>query len=118
MHVGKALETLKSLSPPGEKDGLPDVGYDLVFIDANKDQIDDYFLESLRLTRKGGVIIVDNAVREGKIVPPASDQESQESEADKSSAEGLRRLYDWIEKDAGKTVIASGIQTVGAKFWE
>ncbi len=31
---------------------------------------------------------------------------------------GLRRLYDWVEKDQGKTVLMSGIQTVGSKFWE
>lgn len=31
---------------------------------------------------------------------------------------GLRKMYDWIEKDAGKTVLASAIQTVGDKSWE
>jgi hypothetical protein len=31
---------------------------------------------------------------------------------------GLRRMYDWVKADSGKTVTMSGIQTVGAKSWE
>jgi hypothetical protein len=31
---------------------------------------------------------------------------------------GLRKMYDWVEKDAGKTVLMTGIQTVGEKSWE
>ena len=82
-----------------------------MFIDANKDQIHDYFQESLRLTRKGGIIVVDNAIRRGRITesdPGATDVD----------VTGLRKLYDWVQQDKGKTVMMSGIQTVGAKFWE
>lgn len=38
-------------------------------------------------------------------------------EVDEDTA-GLRKIFDWIEKDKGKTVIASTIQTVGGKSWE
>lgn len=38
-------------------------------------------------------------------------------EVDEDSA-GLRKIFDWIEKDNGKTVIATTIQTVGGKSWE
>lgn len=31
---------------------------------------------------------------------------------------GLRKIFDWIEKDKGKTVLASALQTVGEKSWE
>jgi hypothetical protein len=31
---------------------------------------------------------------------------------------GLRKMYDWVQMDGGKTVMMSGIQTVGAKSWE
>jgi hypothetical protein len=31
---------------------------------------------------------------------------------------GLRKIFDWIEKDNGETVVASAIQTVGQKSWE
>lgn len=73
VHVGHALSLLRDrqgafANLPGTEEGLSerDRGYDLVFIDANKDQIDQYFAEALRLTRKGGLIIVDNAVRGGR----------------------------------------------------
>ena len=31
---------------------------------------------------------------------------------------GFRKVYDWVEKDDGRTVLMSAIQTVGAKSWE
>ncbi|WVQ68412.1 uncharacterized protein L199_006620 [Kwoniella botswanensis] len=105
IHIGPGLDTLKKLKVPEEGP------YDFVFIDANKDQIKDYFIESLRVVRKGGVVVVDNAIRRGKIHP--------DSVADSSKdVQGLRALYDWIEQDNGKTVLSSGIQTVGSKGWE
>jgi len=75
VHVGPALEILQDpsgpfSSPPGVAEGMrdEDQGYDFVFIDANKDQIHEYFQEAIRLTRKGGVIVVDNAIRNGRYV--------------------------------------------------
>lgn len=110
IHIGPALETLKNLSPPGSAEKMPEAGYDLVFIDADKETTLEYFQESLRLTRKGGVIVVDNAVRRGRVA-----REQQDGAQDVG---GMRRLYDWVEADKGKSVLASGIQTVGAKSWE
>jgi predicted O-methyltransferase YrrM len=73
VYVGYALELLRDpegpfAAPPGEREGQPKdkCGYDLVFVDANKDQYLEYFLESMRLTRAGGVIVLDNAVRQGR----------------------------------------------------
>jgi len=73
VHVGPALEILQDpngpfASPPGVGEGMRDEeqGYDFVFIDANKDQIHEYFQEAIRLTRRGGVIVVDNAIRSGR----------------------------------------------------
>jgi predicted O-methyltransferase YrrM len=110
IHIGPALDTLKKLTPPGSVEKQPDAGYDLVFIDADKERIHEYFQESLRLTRKGGLIVVDNAVRGGRIA-----REQVQGDLDVT---GLRKFYDWIEQDRGETVLASGIQTVGAKVWE
>ncbi|KAJ7921371.1 hypothetical protein B0H13DRAFT_1866749 [Mycena leptocephala] len=39
----------------------PETPFDLVFIDADKQNNTDYFIEAKRLVRKGGIIIVDNA---------------------------------------------------------
>jgi len=110
IHIGPALDTLKTLSPPGSAEKSPEAGYDLVFIDADKQGVYEYFQESLRLTRKGGLIIVDNAVQRGRI--------SREQEEGGRPVAGLRRLYDWVEADKGKSVLASGMQTVGSKYWE
>jgi len=118
VHVGAAMDLLTDpkgpfAQPPGTEEGLPveQRGYDFVFIDANKDQIHEYFQEAIRLTRKGGIIYVDNAVRNGRIARAGNDQPSID-------VEGLRKMYDWVQQDAGKTVLVSGMQTVGAKSWD
>jgi hypothetical protein len=43
---------------------------------------------------------------------------SEENDQPDIDVTGLRKVYDWVEQDAGKTVLMSGIQTVGAKAWE
>ena len=78
--------------------------FDLVFIDANKDQIPEYFEGSLKLARPGSFLVVDNVVREGAILDPQSDDES---------VIGCRRLFDNLAKDA--RVSATVVQTVGEK---
>src|SRR5579864_7688363 len=54
LRLGKALDTL----PQVAADGLGP--FDMVFIDANKSNMPEYFEWSLKLTRKGSVIIADN----------------------------------------------------------
>ncbi len=44
--------------------------YDLAFIDADKGGYDEYFEASLKLVRKGGVIMVDNLLWEGAVLNP------------------------------------------------
>lgn len=79
VYVGPALDLLRDpngafAKPLGSTEGVPPDkrGYDLVFIDADKERACDYFLEALRLTRKGGLIIVDNAIRGGRWVVSGS----------------------------------------------
>jgi len=55
--VGAAAETIKTLQP----------FFDLAFIDADKTSNTTYFKEAERLVRSGGIIIVDNVVRGGKV---------------------------------------------------
>ncbi|TYJ53956.1 hypothetical protein B9479_005361 [Cryptococcus floricola] len=105
IHTGPALETLRNMDKP--EGGA----YDLIFIDADKEGTVEYVKEGLRLLRKGGVIVVDNAVLHGTIALSRKEEPS-------SIVEGMRRLYDWIEEDAGKTVLANVTQTVGARSWE
>ncbi|WVQ72079.1 hypothetical protein IAR50_001624 [Cryptococcus sp. DSM 104548] len=64
------------------------------------------------LLKKGGVIVVNNnAVREDMIALSRGEERSP-------IIEGMRRLYDWIEQDAGRTVLADVTQTVGERSWE
>src|SRR5215469_2465505 len=62
--VGAALDTLPSVT------GGP---FDLVFIDADKENNASYLEWAIRLTRPGSVIVVDNVIRAGKILTSYSD---------------------------------------------
>ena len=83
-------------------EGLPP--FDLTFIDADKPVAADYFAWALRLSRVGGVIIVDNVVRKGAVLDAASDD---------PNVLGVRRLHEAIA--AEPRVSATTIQTVGSK---
>jgi len=95
--VGKALDTLPSLDGP----------FDLTFIDADKQNNAEYFRWALRLSRPGGLIVVDNVVREGRVIDAASRD---------ASIQGVRKLNELIAKEP--RVSATAIQTVGAKGYD
>ncbi|HEY2658877.1 MAG TPA: O-methyltransferase [Caulobacteraceae bacterium] len=98
VRVGPALETLPVLAAEG-------LGpFDLVFIDADKPSNADYFAWALKLTRKGGLIVVDNVVRAGAVADAASRD---------ASVLGVRRLLDLVA--AEPRVSATAVQTVGDK---
>lgn len=101
VRVGQARILLKGMVDEGAEP------FDLFFIDADKESSVDYLSYSLQLSRPGSLIIVDNVVREGRIVDPASDN---------PMVQGIRRLYDAIETTPGLS--ATAIQTVGAKGWD
>jgi len=94
--TGKAIDTLKTLKGP----------FDLAFIDADKESNADYFIEALRMSRKGTIIIVDNVVRGGAVTDPNGN----------SMVQGVRRLFDMLAKE--KRVSTTAIQTVGAKGYD
>lgn len=96
LRLGKAIDTLPALE--GE------APFDFVFIDADKPSTPDYFAWSLRLSRPGTVIIVDNVIREGGIV---------ETHSTDGSNQGVRRLHEMLAAEA--RVTATSIQTVGSK---
>ncbi len=66
--TGPAGETLQKL-PEREH-------FDLVFIDADKTSYPEYFEEALKRTRPGGLILLDNVLRDGRVVDPDPDDES------------------------------------------
>lgn len=97
IRVGPALETLPTLEGP----------FDLVFIDADKPSNPDYFAHALRLTRPGGLIVVDNVARGGAV----ADADSRDA-----AVLGVRRLAELV--GAEPRVSATVVQTVGAKGWD
>ena len=61
LHLAPALDTLKKLKGP----------FDFAFIDADKQNYQNYFEACLRLVRRGGVIAVDNTLWYGSVVRPS-----------------------------------------------
>ncbi|MEJ2578426.1 MAG: O-methyltransferase [Kineosporiaceae bacterium] len=59
---GRALDVLPRLA---------DHAYDLVLVDADKDEYGAYFDQARRLLRPGGVLAVDNALWRGRVADPA-----------------------------------------------
>lgn len=96
VKVGAAIDTLPSLTGP----------FDVCFIDADKASNPDYFTWALRLSRPGAVIVVDNVVREGRVVDADGD----------ANIQGIRRMNAMIA--AEPRVSASAVQTVGSKGWD
>ncbi len=66
IREGEALKILRQLDPP----------FDFIFIDAHKPEYPQYYEESLRLLRKGGVMALDNMLWGGEVLNP-KDESSQ-----------------------------------------
>ncbi|MGH3561023.1 MAG: O-methyltransferase, partial [Mycobacterium sp.] len=94
--VGAALETLPTVT------GGP---FDLVFIDADKENNAEYLEWAVRLTRPGSVIVVDNVIRDGQILAPSD-----------STTQATRRSLELMGEHP--KLDAAVIQTVGVKGWD
>jgi predicted O-methyltransferase YrrM len=101
LRLGKALDTLPKLAA----DGLGP--FDMFFIDANKSNMPEYFEWSLKLARKGSVIIADNVVREGAVL----DAKSKDADI-----QGIRRFLEMVGKE--KRVSGTALQTVSTKNYD
>lgn len=96
--VGPALETLPTVT------GAP---FDLVFIDADKENYVAYLEWAVKLARPGSVIVLDNVIREGKILEPESDD---------PRVRAVRQTLEVIGRHP--RLETAVIQTVGAKHWD
>jgi caffeoyl-CoA O-methyltransferase len=65
VRVGKALDVLPTLQS--------EAPFDLVFIDAEKDEYPDYLDWVMRLTRPGSAIVAHNVFRQGQVAQPSDD---------------------------------------------
>ena len=81
--IGSALESINNLKKKEQK-------FDLVFIDADKENYKNYYNQSLDLIKKNGLIIVDNVLWHGEVV----DTKKQ----DKITT-AIREFNDYVNKD-------------------
>ncbi|MDA3640467.1 O-methyltransferase [Mycobacterium xenopi] len=96
--VGAALHTLPTLT------GGP---FDLVFIDADKENNVAYVEWAVRLTRPGSLIVVDNVIRGGQVVTPAPGDRR---------VQAVRQTIELMGKHP--QLDAAALQTVGTKDWD
>ncbi|HLF64771.1 MAG TPA: class I SAM-dependent methyltransferase [Saprospiraceae bacterium] len=66
LHNGDARVILKGLKGP----------YDLVFIDAGKREYPEYYEAAVNKTKKGGLILLDNMLWDGKVPENIDDEEA------------------------------------------
>jgi predicted O-methyltransferase YrrM len=100
VRVAPALDTLAQLKADHEEP------FDLVFIDADKRNTPEYFNAAIELAHPGSLIVVDNVVRQGKLIDLESDPDSA----------GMRRLIEQMAAD--RRITPAVIQTVGVKGWD
>lgn len=101
LRQGSALDTLPQLAAEGRGP------FDLIFVDADKESSPDYFAWSLKLSRRGSVLVFDNVVRDGAVIDPANTS---------PSVQGIRRFNELLA--AEPRVSATAIQTVGSKGYD
>jgi predicted O-methyltransferase YrrM len=82
IRVGDARQSLLRLVENGERP------FDLIFIDADKEGYPEYLDWSLRLSRRGTIILGDNAIREGSVIDP-----------DDSSSQAMREFNQKLAED-------------------
>ncbi len=99
--IGPAMEAMSALhegaAPP----------FDLIFIDADKKSIPEYLEWSMKLSRPGTIIIVDNVVRDGAVL----NQESADPDI-----QGVRRMTEMMASNP--RLSATAIPTVGARGYD
>jgi predicted O-methyltransferase YrrM len=97
VKVGAALDTLPTVT------GGP---FDLVFIDADKENNVAYLQWAVKLTRPGAVIVVDNVIRDGRVLAESDDAKVA------ATRETLQVMAEHPRLDTAV------IQTVGVKGWD
>jgi predicted O-methyltransferase YrrM len=98
IHVGPALESLPVLAK--ERGGA----FDLIFIDADKDNNPHYLDWAIKLSRRGSIIVVDNVARHGKVI---------EAKNPAGDIQGTRRCLKMMASNPRLSAFA--MQTVGLK---
>jgi predicted O-methyltransferase YrrM len=97
LRVGDAMDLLPELTP----------SFDLVFLDADKQNHPTYLDWALRLSRPGTIIVADNVVRGGAVT---------DASATDPSVVGTRAFLASLAADS--RLDSTALQTVGEKGWD
>jgi predicted O-methyltransferase YrrM len=97
IRVGAALDILPTLTGP----------FDLIFIDADKPNNAAYLQWALKLSKPGTIIILDNVVRDGRVLDGLSSD---------PNTKGTRAAFDLL--NAESRIDSTALQTVGLKGWD
>ena len=98
--VGAALDTLPTLAGREEP-------FDLIFIDADKENNVAYVEWAIKLGAPGSIIVVDNIARSGRVLDPAPED---------LQARAVRDMLEMMGENP--RLDAAAIQTVGTKGWD
>lgn len=101
VRVGRALDLLPVLKREGAGP------FDLIFVDADKENNPQYLKWALELARPGTAIFVDNVVRDGKV----TDAKSKDPDI-----RGTRRMFELMA--AEPRLSATVMQNVGVKGYD
>jgi predicted O-methyltransferase YrrM len=85
VHFGDALEIIDRLEGP----------FDLVFIDAGKEQYPEYYAKVKHKVRRGGLILVDNVLWSGKVYTEPQDD----------TARIIHRFNRQVRQDPGVEIV-------------
>jgi predicted O-methyltransferase YrrM len=107
LRVAPALDVLPDLAqqPP----------FDLIFIDADKDNYPAYIEWALRLSRPGTLIVADNVIGEGAIVNEAASTD-RDPWGGVGGVPAVRKVYEMLGQEPRLQTTA--IQTVGEKGYD
>ena len=93
IRVGDARQSLAAMIAAGEP------AFDLVFIDADKENYPAYLESALRLTRTGSIILADNVLRNGAVLDP---------NATHNSVQGIQKFNQQLAGNPGlETILIS-----------
>ena len=102
IKLGRAFDIMPSLL-------INEAPFDMIFVDADKEKYPQYFEQSLKLLRKGGIIAMDNTLSKGRVL---------DNEPTKKGIIGIKNLNEIMGKsdkvDSVLIPIADGI-SVGVK---
>jgi caffeoyl-CoA O-methyltransferase len=87
LRLGPALESLRELG---------DERFDLVFIDADKGGYPDYYEAALERLSDRGLIVVDNTLWSGRVVP---ERDSQDPDEPGETTLAMRRFNEMVAND-------------------